>query len=251
MLPWWSRASRRIGWNHVCGSRSGAVVSRWHWATSYSPLSSALVQLATIETNRRVFLESLPPVPAGGRDRGRHGQCPRPLRFPPLPKAMSKGECPLRLRLHSGAALHPRMKDAECCAGATLIGEATAQADPQPVPNTGRTVRYRLDSQRRDPEAHCCKNVTPLTGVRGLASAPERNRRFRIQSVERVSKWEWGCSPRSSALAGLRAAKGQRGEPDHGSSTTETPNRVDRRGRRGAAQPDCGAARGATRHYRM
>jgi len=40
----------------------------------------------------------------------------------------------------------------------------------------------------RDPEAHCCKNVTPLNGVRGLASAPERNRRFRIQSVERVSK---------------------------------------------------------------
>src|SRR6266545_7158274 len=79
MLPWRSRASRRIGWNHVCGSRSGAVVSRWHWATSYSPLSSALVQLATIEANRGVFLESLPPVPAGGRDRGRYGQCPRPL----------------------------------------------------------------------------------------------------------------------------------------------------------------------------
>jgi CheY-like chemotaxis protein len=36
---------------------------------------------------------------------------------------------------------------------------------------------------------NCCKNVTPVTGVRGLASAPEPNRRFRIQSVERASKW--------------------------------------------------------------
>jgi hypothetical protein len=43
---------------------------------------------------------------------------------------VTKGERPLRLRRNSGAALHPRMKDAECCAGATLIGEAAAQADP-------------------------------------------------------------------------------------------------------------------------
>jgi hypothetical protein len=40
-----------------------------------------------------------------------------------------------------------------------------------------------LDSAR--PGLNCCKNVTPVTGVRGLASAPERNRRFRILSVSR------------------------------------------------------------------
>src|SRR5439155_5870939 len=59
---------------------------------------------------------------------------------------------------------------------------------------------------------------------RGLASAPERNRRFRIQSVERVSKWEVGRlrdhirfpTRRWSALAGLRAAKGQEGNPTMG-----------------------------------
>jgi hypothetical protein len=38
---------------------------------------------------------------------GRQGHCPRPLPFPPLPKAMSKGDCPLRLRLNSGAAFGP------------------------------------------------------------------------------------------------------------------------------------------------
>jgi hypothetical protein len=32
---------------------------------------------------------------------------------------MRKGDCPFRLRLNWGAVLHPHMKDAECCAGAT------------------------------------------------------------------------------------------------------------------------------------
>src|SRR5258708_33644249 len=58
-----------------------------------------------------------------------------------------------------------------------------------------RTVRYRLDSPSPRPDANCCKNVTPLTGVRDLASAPERNRRFRIQSVEPCEQvGEWGRS---------------------------------------------------------
>jgi hypothetical protein len=51
-----------------------------------------------------------------------------PIQVPP--KARAKAEYPLPPRLNSGAAVHPRMKDAECCAGATLIGEAAAQADP-------------------------------------------------------------------------------------------------------------------------
>jgi hypothetical protein len=44
------------------------------------------------------------------------------IKFSPMPvppKAMTKGECPFRLRLNSGAALHPRRKRAECGAGAT------------------------------------------------------------------------------------------------------------------------------------
>jgi len=47
------------------------------------------------------------PAPTGGTGPGvtggnAHDHC----RFPPLPKAMSKGECPLRLRPNSGAAQH-------------------------------------------------------------------------------------------------------------------------------------------------
>ena len=34
------------------------------------------------------------------------------------------------LQTKFGRGPSPRMKDAECCAGATLIGEAAAQADP-------------------------------------------------------------------------------------------------------------------------
>jgi len=36
----------------------------------------------------------------------------------------------------------------------------------------------------RDPGLNCCKNVTPVTGVWGLASAPERNRRLRIRQSD-------------------------------------------------------------------
>jgi hypothetical protein len=39
------------------------------------------------------------------------------MQFPQTHKL--QGECPFRLRLNWGAALHPNMKDAECCAGAT------------------------------------------------------------------------------------------------------------------------------------
>src|SRR5205807_4665405 len=54
--------------------------------------------------------------------------------------------------------------------------------------NTVRTVRYPIaavEDPARTPRLNCCKNITPITGVRDLASAPERNRHFRIQSVER------------------------------------------------------------------
>jgi hypothetical protein len=40
--------------------------------------------------------------------------------------------------------------------------------------------RTKTSPHSREPRLNCCKNVTPVTGVRGLASAPERNRRFRI-----------------------------------------------------------------------
>jgi hypothetical protein len=39
------------------------------------------------------------------------------------------------------------------------------------------------DAAGEPPGLNCCKNVTPVTGVRGLASAPERNRWLCIQSV--------------------------------------------------------------------
>jgi hypothetical protein len=52
---------------------------------------------------------------------------------------MTKGECPFRLRLNSGAALHPRRKRAECGAGATrwagtleaLTRKSPAEAGPK------------------------------------------------------------------------------------------------------------------------
>jgi hypothetical protein len=60
---------------------------------------------------------------------------------------------------------------------------------------TGDRVAERLAAVFRElpkPRHNWCKNVTPVTGVWGLASAPEQNRRFRILSVEWVSKWEAG-----------------------------------------------------------
>src|SRR5215475_728513 len=90
---------------------------------------------------------------------------------------------------------------------------------------------------RREPKLNCCKNVTPVIGVRGLASGPERNRCFRIQLVGRVRKRGVGARTGPYPLphapivrSRLTSGEGRGGEPDHGSSTTETPNRVDRRG---------------------
>src|SRR2546427_2789238 len=61
----------------------------------------------TIEAIRRSpgFLES-PPVPDWRKGPGAIRAMPTTIALPPLPKAMSKGECPLRLRLNSGAAHH-------------------------------------------------------------------------------------------------------------------------------------------------
>jgi hypothetical protein len=52
------------------------------------------------------FFRELAPGPSWRKGPGAIRAMPTTIALPPLPKAMSKGECPLRLRLNSGAAHH-------------------------------------------------------------------------------------------------------------------------------------------------
>jgi hypothetical protein len=79
-----------IGWlRYFSGSarerlRIGAAI-RASLARSF-PSATAVIgrRRPSFLTAVAVFLKSGPPVPAGGRDRRRYGQCPRPLLLLPL-----------------------------------------------------------------------------------------------------------------------------------------------------------------------
>src|SRR4029450_9646921 len=103
MLPWRSRAWRRVGWNTLgsCGL-----------ALALGDLLFAAIFGASAVSDYRGespgFFRELAPGPSWRKGPGAIRAMPTTIALPPLPKGVSKGECPLRLRLNSGAAHHSK-----------------------------------------------------------------------------------------------------------------------------------------------
>jgi len=108
------------------------------------------------------------------------------------PKGHEKGECPFRLRLNSGAALHPRRKRAECGAGATrwrVTPETLTRKAPLKrgqayegtlrkrffgVFRSGTTPRAGIGSTKEKPRR--VTGLRVMVGPVGLATNPTRSR---------------------------------------------------------------------------